>query len=62
MRGKGQTLITKKLPFSTRKNFSVWEAVHWSRLHREVVESSSLDILKNHLDTILCNVLWDDPA
>ena len=31
---------------------------HWPRLHREVVESPSLEILKTHLDKVLCSLLW----
>ncbi|KAJ7405701.1 hypothetical protein WISP_138048 [Willisornis vidua] len=32
------------------------------QLPRVVVEPPSLEIFKNSLDTILCHVLWDDPA
>lgn len=35
---------------------------HWDRLYSEPVESPSLEILRNHLDVILCRVLWNDPA
>ncbi|RMB93967.1 hypothetical protein DUI87_29552 [Hirundo rustica rustica] len=35
---------------------------HWNRLPRESVESPLLEIFQTHLDTILCHVLWDDPA
>ncbi|TRZ19423.1 hypothetical protein HGM15179_007691 [Zosterops borbonicus] len=30
---------------------------HWNRMSKKFVEFPSLEILKNHLDTILCNVL-----
>jgi len=30
---------------------------HWNRLPREVVESSSMEIFKTHMDTLLCDVL-----
>ncbi|KAJ7424169.1 hypothetical protein BTVI_07460 [Pitangus sulphuratus] len=40
-----------------KKNFTVQVTEHWSRLAREVVESPSLEVFKNHLDVILCNVL-----
>ena len=30
---------------------------HWHRLPREVVDSSSLEIFKPHLDKVLCSLL-----
>ena len=30
---------------------------HWNRLPREVVESPSMEILKAHLDTYMCDLL-----
>lgn len=43
--------------------FTVWVTVQWNRLPEEAVESPSLEIVKNHLDAILCHVLlWDGPA
>ncbi|KAJ7426169.1 hypothetical protein WISP_18115 [Willisornis vidua] len=35
---------------------------HWNKLPRKVVESPSLETFENHLDTILCNVLYDNSA
>lgn len=34
----------------------------WHRLPTDVMESPSLEIFKTCLDTILCFVVWDDPA
>ena len=41
-----------------RKNFFPLRVTeHWNRLHREVVESPSLEIFKTHLDKVLCSLL-----
>ncbi|KAJ7396394.1 hypothetical protein BTVI_145451 [Pitangus sulphuratus] len=56
-RGNGQKLMNRKLHLNMRKNFfTVQVAKQWNRLPREGVESPSLEIFKNHLDAILCNV------
>ena len=39
-----------------KKFFMMRVARHWHRLHREVVESQSLEILKTLLDTIMGNM------
>lgn len=33
-----------------------------NRLPREGVENPSLEMFQNHLDAMLCHVLWDDPV
>lgn len=60
-RGNRQRLMHRSSTWTWGRN-SLWVTMHWNRLSRKVVESPSLEILKIHLDTILCHVLWDDPA
>ena len=58
-RGNGHKLKYGKFCLNMRKNFftlSVTE--HWNRLPRGVVDSPSLEILKTHVDEVLCNLLW----
>jgi len=42
-----------------RKNFFPLRVTEpWTRLPRGVVESPSLEIVKTHLDKVLCTLLW----
>jgi len=46
-RGNGHKLKHRKFPLNIREHFlTVMVTKHWQRLSREVVEASSLEILK----------------
>ncbi|KFV85406.1 hypothetical protein N308_09932, partial [Struthio camelus australis] len=54
----GHKLQHRQFRLNLRKKFlTVRVTEHWNRLPREVVDSSSLEIFKIHLDTTLGNVL-----
>lgn len=53
-RGRKHKLMHGEFYMKMRKNFTVWLTQHWNRLSTEIVETLSLEVLKNCLDTILC--------
>lgn len=62
-RSNGHKLMHRKLHLNIRNSFFTMQVTeHWHRLTRKVLESPSREIFKNHLDTVLWHVLWDDLA
>lgn len=58
-----KTLMHMKFhPNMGKNSFTVWVTENCNRLPREVIKSPSQEILKNHVDELMFNVLWDDPA
>jgi len=57
-RGNRHKLKHRKFQLNMRKNFFPLRVMeHWNRLPRGLVESPSLEILKTHLDKVLCSLL-----
>ena len=57
-RSNGHKLRHRRFPLNIRKHFfTVRVTKLWYRLPRDVVESSSLEIFKSHLDIVLGSLL-----
>jgi len=56
VQGNGHKLKHRKFLLNTSKHHLTARVVkHWQRLHREGVESPSLEIMKSHLHMVLGN-------
>ena len=60
-RGNGFKLKESRFrPDLRKKSFAMRVVRHWSRLHSEAVDASSLEAFKARLDEALSNLFWGE--